>query len=140
MGIPKKLLIVDDDPNITKILCARFKADGNYEAIGVNDPRQALQKIQSDDIRIVVTDIDMPVKSGLELLAEIKSYDATIQVIMITGYDTLGNLTSAFQEGAEYIVLKPIKDFGELSARIDRCYEKLNHWSQVIESARQKRD
>lgn len=138
MSIPKKLLIVDDDPNITKILCARFKSSGEFDAIGLNDPKLALKKIQSEDIRIVVSDIDMPDKNGLDLLEDIKSYDATIQVIMITGYDTLGNLTRAFHAGAEYILLKPIKDFAQLEHRVVRCYEKLQHWYQVIEAARQK--
>lgn len=140
MAIPKKLLIIDDDPNITRILCTRFKAGGTFDAIGINDPASALKKIQSEDIRIVISDIDMPGMSGLDLLEQIKSYDATIQVIIITGYDTLGNLTRAFQEGAEYILLKPIKDFAELESRVQRCHEKLNHWYQMIEAARQKRN
>ncbi|MFO0948632.1 MAG: response regulator [Planctomycetota bacterium] len=118
MDLEKKILVVDDDKNITNLLRQKFEKNSDFHAFMLNDPTEVMQKIRCEDFRIVLLDIDMPLKSGLELLGEIKAYDSSIQVIMITGHETLGNLTFAFQAGAEFIVLKPIVDFGELLDKV----------------------
>lgn len=140
MELEKKLLVVDDDKNITNLLRQKFEKNSDFQASVLNDPALAMQKIQREDFRIILLDIDMPLKSGLELLGEIKAYDSSIQVIMITGHETLGNLTFAFQAGAEYIVLKPIVEFRELLDKVNLCYDKLCHWSRAIELLRKRRN
>jgi DNA-binding NtrC family response regulator len=133
----KKVLIVDDDPNMTRLLNHHF-AKTDFQANSINDPTAAMAMIRQQDVRIVLLDIDMPVKNGLELLAEIKAYDPTIAVVMFTGHETLSNLVSAFQGGAEYILLKPVSEFPKLLDLIQRCYDRLQHWYDVIEAVRKE--
>ena len=137
MAPNKRVLIVDDDPNMTRLLEHHF-AKTDFQATSTNDPMRVMTMIQQQDVRIVLLDIDMPVKNGLELLGEIKAYDPTIAVVMFTGHETLSNLVSAFQGGAEYIILKPITDFPRLLDLIQKCHDRLRHWYDAIETVRRE--
>ena len=133
--IPRDLLIVDDDPSITTLLSDFFDLSG-FSVTTLNDPLEAMEVIQKNDFRVVLLDIDMPGKSGLELLNEIKAYNGSIQVIMITGHDTFSNLVSAFQSGAEFLAIKPLEDMNELLDVVRKCFAKLDHWVRMIKKVR----
>ncbi len=123
----RKIIHVDDDPAILRIV-ASVLAKRGYNVISVSDPNQAIEKLKETSARLVILDIDMPDKSGLSLLEEIKAIDGSIQVIMLTGLVSMATILRVTQLGAEECQFKPIADFDELGNAADRAYEKMLRW------------
>jgi DNA-binding NtrC family response regulator len=80
----------------------------------------------------VILDIDMPEKSGLSLLEDIKAVDGSIQVIMLTGMVSMATIFRATQLGAEECLFKPISDLNEIGDAADRAYEKMLRWWRTL--------
>lgn len=133
----RRMLVVDDDPKMTRLVQKYFEETA-VQVSAVNQSEAALPILKAEGFPVVLLDIDMPVLNGLDLLREIKRFDATIQVVMMTGYNTLSNLTSAYQGGAEFILIKPL-DKDRLVNRVHRCFEKWEDWRNVIASIRIQR-
>ena len=105
----KKILHVDDDPAILRIV-ERVLAKRGYSVTSISDPNLAMKTLKDMSARLVILDIDMPEKNGLELLREIKKLDGCIQVIMLTGMVSMGTILRATRLGAEECIFKPIED------------------------------
>lgn len=101
------ILVVDDEPNslfgISQIL-----TDEGFKVIPAESGKQALEKLKTDLINVVVTDERMPGLSGMELLSEIKKMDQQIPVILITAYGSVSMAVEALRQGAFYFFEKPI--------------------------------
>ena len=80
-----RILIVDDEPNIVRLLSMSLKSDG-YETYSAYDGKQAFEVFEKEKPDIVVTDIKMPEMDGLELLKKIKQTDSETEVIIVTGH------------------------------------------------------
>ena len=132
-----KILVVDDDEHITKLLCRYFELEG-YAIEGTNDSTRALDILKQGGHRIVITDLDMPEINGLELTRRIKNYDGSVRVIVITGRETYSNLTTAFQLGVEHIALKPLDNIDDLRQSVDRCIERIQSLRKVIQRVRDR--
>ncbi len=81
----KKILIVDDNPNMSSLLCEMLEVF-DYESVRANDGTQALNELQNGQFSMVITDMRMPNMTGLELLKEVKSRYPKIPVVLISGY------------------------------------------------------
>jgi len=81
----KKILIVDDNPNMSSLLVEMLEVF-NYDAVRATDGHDALDKVGSSDIAMVITDMRMPKMSGLELLQAVKKQQPNLPVVMISGY------------------------------------------------------
>ncbi len=81
----KKILIVDDNPNMSSLLCEMLEVF-DYESVRANDGRQALDALAKETFAMVITDMRMPNMSGLELLKEVKDRHPKIPVVLISGY------------------------------------------------------
>ena len=81
----KKILIVDDNPNMSSLLVEMLEVF-NYDAVRATDGHDALDKVSSNDIAMVITDMRMPKMSGLELLQAVKEQQPNLPVVMISGY------------------------------------------------------
>jgi len=123
----KKVLHIDDDPTILKIVGHKLRKSG-YEVISLEDPDQAFLHIFQNAIRVVILDIDMPKKDGLTLLRDIKHRDGGIQAIMLTGMVSMSTVLQATRLGAEDFVFKPINDLSDITRAVDRSFEKINRW------------
>lgn len=130
---------VDDDPAILRIV-ERLLSKRGYNVISVSDPNVAIETMQAHSIKLVITDLDMPGKSGLELLQEIKDIDGSIQVLMLTGMVSMSTILKATRLGAEECQFKPIEDYEEIGNAADRAYEKMLRWWRTLREwkARQK--
>lgn len=81
----KKILVVDDDPNIVKLVKTRLEAH-NYEVIGASDGEECMQKVLSDKPDLIILDILMPRADGYDVLIgmkEIKALTGKIPVIPV---------------------------------------------------------
>jgi DNA-binding NtrC family response regulator len=102
--------------------------DYGIHVVSIQDPLKVIPAIKQIGARVVLLDIDMPVKDGLTLLHEIKLFDAGIQVIMCTGMVSLNTVLQATSLGAEACIFKPINDLNEITAAVDRAFEKIDRW------------
>lgn len=104
-----KILIADDEPDIRELLSDFLENEG-YKCILAPNAFEALDKFKSDKkIDLVMSDIKMPGKSGLELLSEIKDIDSEVMVIMISAVKDIESAISAMSKGAYDYVSKPFK-------------------------------
>ena len=126
-----KILVVDDEPEITESLVRILRLEG-YEADGVTNPITALEMVKKDNYLVVISDIQMPEMRGTEMLRKIKEYNGMIQVIIITGYITIDNILTCLRRGANDCFFKPLKDKDELLNAVKVATGKLERWEQVI--------
>jgi putative two-component system response regulator len=102
-----KVLIVDDEKSIRITLSEFLKAEG-YEVSVATDFDSAIQLCEKVDLDIVLTDIIMPRRTGIDLLQKIHDINANIPVIMMTGEPTLETSMEAVRCGAYDYLPKPI--------------------------------
>jgi len=82
----KKILIVDDDPDVVLFLSTVLQ-DHGFEAVEAQDGQEGLEKVRSEHPHLILLDLMMPEKSGISLLHDLKADEelARIPVIMVTG-------------------------------------------------------
>lgn len=126
-----RILIVDDEEDILTSLKTHLELDG-YTVDVANTAADALEKVRSVKINIVLTDINMPQMDGVELLEEIKKFHGDIIVIMITAYTSLMKVANSRFHGAADYILKPFRDPSELDEVIETAYKQLLRWEKVM--------
>src|SRR5882724_6113355 len=102
-----KILVVDDEPSILKLLKEAL-AQWGYHVACVGTGTEALEAIRTELFDAAITDIRMPEMSGLDLLREIKRHDESIEVVVMTGYPTIASAVEALKEGAYDYLSKPL--------------------------------
>lgn len=118
-----KILIADDEADIRELLGDFLEGEG-YECVLASDAFEALKKFEEmGDIDLVMSDIRMPGKTGLELLSDIKELDADVVVIMISAVKDIESAISAMSKGAYDYVAKPFK-LTEVSLIAKKAVEK----------------
>jgi len=102
-----KLLIVDDEERSLKVLKINFQ--DKYDVLIARDGNEAINILNKEDVNAVLTDVKMPMMSGVELLRFIKENFSTIPVIIMTAFGSVENAVEAMKAGAYDYILKPIK-------------------------------
>ena len=118
MADKPRLLIVDDDDTVLKLLTKLFSED--YEVTTASTASDGLESIEKS-LDVVLLDIMLPDPSGIEILKAIKEVGSDIQVIMITGYASLETSTEALRLGAYDYILKPF-DFSDFEILFQHIY------------------
>ena len=103
------VLVVDDEPNSLFGIC-QVLTDEGFQTIPAKDGREALEKLKTDSVNLVITDEKMPDLSGTELLLEVKKTLPHIPVILITAYGSVSMAVETLKKGAFYFFEKPIFD------------------------------
>jgi len=101
----KRILVVDDEASIRRLV-SRLLTKNSYDVIDTDDGNEALKILDAENIDLVISDIAMPNKSGLELLAEIKAH-SDVPVIMLTGQRSVKSAVDCMKHGAFEYVMKP---------------------------------
>ncbi len=125
-----KILVVDDDVALCTTIKEYIK-DNGFDVEAVYSAADALEKISSLDFMIVLSDIEMPDMTGIELLKKIKSYSPIIQVIIITGNSTMAYVVECLEYGAQDYLLKPFKNGNEIIDAINVAVKKVQKWKQL---------
>lgn len=102
----ERILVVDDEPGVVAT-CVRILNRSGYIAEGVGESETALEKLAQEVFDLLLTDIRMPGRDGLELLGLAKELDPHLSVVMITGYGTMDDALRAIRLGAQGFLLKP---------------------------------
>ena len=119
-----KILIAEDEALILQTLELKLKKEG-YEVIGCVDGLDALQKIDSEQPDLIITDIMMPYMSGLEVVRKVKN-DLSSKNIPVIVLSTMGQesiVEEAYDLGADDYLKKPFS-LSELSIRIKKLARK----------------
>ena len=105
-----KILVVDDEPNLTEILEIAFREDG-MDVVTSGSGREALGLLRTEEIDVVISDIRMPDLSGVELLREAKQIAPDTVFIMITAFASTETAIEALQQNG-FKVLKGEQVYG----------------------------
>ncbi len=118
-----RVLIVDDNREIRAILEEYLKEEG-YVAEGASDGKDALHKHSQTPFDLVITDLNMPGMTGLELIREIGKTESGTEFIIITGYASLDTAIEAVKAGAFDYIVKPFR-IEELKVVIKNAKDKI---------------
>lgn len=118
------ILVVDDEPDVEDLFRQQFRRDirsGRFAmefALSAPDALERARVIDDPTLILILSDINMPGMSGLEMLPKVREERPDIPVIMITAYGDAETKRKAIERGAMGLLTKPI-DFGLLRAEID---------------------
>lgn len=118
----RRVLVVDDEASVRDILCDALDAF-DYDAISAENAVTAMKKLESEDVDLVLSDIEMPGENGMQLLSRIKKSRPTLDVVMVTGVVDAQVAVQAIRNGASDYVTKPF-NLEEVQIVVDRVLEK----------------
>ena len=117
--MPKRILIVDDEPSIRMVLRAHLTRSG-YDVTATENGAEAIAMLRNEDYHLVVSDLRMPVVGGMELLNHCNETYPGLPVILITAHGTVDSAVEAIKKGAQDYVTKPF-DSDELMPIIEKA-------------------
>ena len=117
-----KILIAEDEDITLKHLVNSLQKEG-YLAVGTQNGEDALRKIDGDHFDLLITDIKMPGLTGIELLEKIKERQLEAEVIIITGFGSIGSVIDAMKKGAYDYVTKPF-NLDELLLKVGKIRDQ----------------
>ena len=134
-----RLAVIDDEPIVCQRLRQIFRK-GPFEIETFGEGEAALRRMAEQPFHLVLSDIRLPDRDGLEVLKQIKKDFPKTQVILITGYATLDQAVEAVKTGAFYYLAKPFTP-DQVSAIVHRAVEHLQlsgENQRLREDAREK--
>jgi DNA-binding NtrC family response regulator len=117
-----RVLVADDERNLRELVVRELARKG-HEVEGVGDGAAALERLQQQPYDVVVLDMKMPKKEGIEVLRELQAFPEQPQVIVMTGFQEVGTAVEAMKLGAYDYLTKPTK-IEELDVVIRKAAEK----------------
>jgi len=124
MADKKKVLIVDDDPDLRGGLVILLGQ--NYEILEAPDGDSGMKILSSAKVNLVLLDVAMPGMSGLEMLKNVREKWPALRVLMLTAQTDLKLAMQALDLGATAYITKPF-DFGGLRAEVKRLLDEPSH-------------
>ena len=118
-GEPTTILVVDDDAVLRAQLARALRGRG-YEVQTAASHAEATALAQADTPELALVDLNMPGKSGLELVRDLRALDPTTKIVVLTGYGSIATAVDAIQLGATHYLAKPA-DVDEILAAFERA-------------------
>ncbi len=115
---PCSILVVDDEPGIRELLCLMLEAAG-HSVVSAEDGIQAPKVLAAQPIQVVITDLLMPERDGLEFITEIRKKFPSVKIIAMSGGGHIARdsyLRIAKNFGAHVLLEKPFSQSGVLGA------------------------
>lgn len=103
------ILIIDDSPTMRRIIKNTLERIGYKNSIEAADGKEALEELHNNDVKLIVTDWNMPVMNGLELVTEIRNDDelSHLPILMITTRGMKDDVLQAVHAGVNNYIVKP---------------------------------
>ena len=120
-GRPGRILVVDDENGPRQALRMLLKED--HEVFLASSVANALDFLETETVDIVITDLRMPQQTGVDLLREVRTRYADIEVIILTGYGELNTAMEAIEYGA-FAYLETPFDSRVMLSKVDACLDK----------------
>lgn len=103
------MLIVDDEPDMLKLLQIIITERTDYSVSTTSDPLEAAKLIAENDYDLVMTDLRMPEKDGIELIEGARESGYQVPFVVITAYGTIESAIDAMKKGAFDYITKPFR-------------------------------
>jgi DNA-binding NtrC family response regulator len=116
------ILVVDDDPDIRDILRDTLNSLG-ARMITASNGQEGLERVNKESPELVLLDIEMPIKNGLDVLKELRQNGSDATVLMITAYGTIERAVEAMREGAFDFISKPF-DLDHITIVVEKALER----------------
>ena len=130
-----RILMVDDEEDLELLVRQRFRRrirKGEYDFLFAHNGKEALEALESNpDIRLVLSDINMPVMDGLALLGQLEETKPEVRAVIISAYGDMANIRTAMNRGAFDFVTKPV-DFNDLQVTIEKTLKHINALEQAL--------
>ena len=117
-----KILVVDDEESIREFFQIMLKREG-YEVFTAANGKEGLEHLKKNPVDLIISDIQMPELSGLELLSKVREIDPEMVVMMITAFGSTEIAVEAMKRGAYDYIQKPFK-IDEVKIIIRQALEK----------------
>jgi DNA-binding NtrC family response regulator len=104
-----KILIVDDEPDMLKLLSMILREKTSYEITTTNNPIEARELAKQGRFDLVISDLKMPGLDGMEIIDAVKKIDEDIPVIIITAFASVESASEAIQKGGFDFITKPFR-------------------------------
>lgn len=132
-----KLLVVDDDAHIRELIKVFLQNEG-LEVIEATDGVDALSKLDSDKVDMIIMDIMMPKMDGWELCEEIRSFNENLPILMLTAKGETSQKIKGFHLGTDDYLVKPFEP-AELIVRVKSILKRYHiSLSQLVEAGNVK--
>jgi len=135
-----KILVVDDEPDLEVLIKQRFRKqirDKQYEFLFAVNGSDAIEKIkESEDLDIVLSDINMPEMDGLTLLNKIGSLNPILKAVIVSAYGDMDNIRVAMNRGAFDFITKPV-NFEDLDLTIIKTIRHVAQTRQTLKAIRE---
>lgn len=128
-----KMMLVDDEERFlstTKKLLSRK----GYDVLTASSGSEALEKLITENVHVVILDVKMPGMDGITTLKQIKKRFPLIEVIMLTGHGTIESAVDGLKSGATDYLTKPT-DIDELVRKAEEAFEKRQRLEEKIRVA-----
>lgn len=127
------ILLVDDEKDFVETLAERLDNRG-FAVATVFSGDEALAWLDEHDTDVVILDVVMPGKDGMETLKEIKNKKPLIEVVMLTGHATVQTAIDGMKLGAYDYLMKPT-DMGDLVAKVEGAQKRKTEHEERIRQA-----
>ena len=118
-----RMLVADDKDAMRNLLANAFEAR-DFEVVTAANGEEAVAALKKSFFHVVVTDLNMPGKSGIDVLRAVKAVSADTEVILITAYGSIETAVEAMRLGAYDFITKPFK-LSEMERKVDRIIQKV---------------
>lgn len=105
----EKILAVDDEPDMLKLLEMIIREKTTYGILTTTNPLEAIELVRKGGVDLLIADLKMPGLDGMELLNAVRGLDEDIPVIIITAYGTVESAVETMHLGAFDFITKPFK-------------------------------
>lgn len=120
--VQREVLIVDDDPQVREVVRMIF-LDAGYQCLAAKDGREGLEAFHASRPPLIVTDLTMPLMSGIELLQQIRQEDPGLAVIVLASASDMKPAIASLKLGAHAFLMKPV-NADELLITAERAIER----------------
>ncbi|MFC5283143.1 response regulator transcription factor [Pedobacter alpinus] len=128
----KKLLLVEDDPNLGILLEDYLSLKGKFDVVLCTDGEQGLKAFVDNEFDICIFDVMMPKKDGFSLAKDVRKINPTIPIIFATAKGMMEDKTEAYNLGGDDYITKPFR-IEELLLRINALLKRTSHQNQTDE-------
>ncbi|HZU31587.1 MAG TPA: response regulator transcription factor [Candidatus Angelobacter sp.] len=125
-----RILIAEDDAPLASFIAKAFKSEDYTTEIAASG-EEALQRLQKGGYDLLILDLNLPVMRGSEVLAQVRSRDENIPILILTATDEVAERVACLDAGADDYLTKPFS-FSELSARIRAVLRRKNRPGQAV--------
>ncbi len=130
----RKVLVVDDEPDMRWLLAGVLRAEG-FDVAAAEDGQAALEQISRHSPDVILLDLKMPVLDGIQVLERTKAMDPQLPVVIVTAYADLPSAVQAMRLGAYDYLTKPF-EHDEIVFTVRRALEKRELEAERLRTAR----